>query len=111
MARTERESDRRRRKEKWQTYWCCRDQQRICKMAQASAEKLGHTGSAEKKKSGFIATKRAVGKFARVAFAERKKNRAVCLNHQIMRGENQGEREPSLDERERDQSGSMERKR
>ena len=31
-----------------------------------------------------------VGKFARVAFAERKRNRAVCLNHQIMRGENQG---------------------
>ena len=42
MARTERESDRRRRREeKWQTLWCCRDQQRACTMAQASAEKLG----------------------------------------------------------------------
>ena len=26
-------------KEKWQTCWCCRDQQRACRMAQASAEK------------------------------------------------------------------------
>ena len=48
MARTERESDRRRREEKWQTLWCCRDQQRACRMAQASAEKLEQTGPAEK---------------------------------------------------------------
>ena len=48
MVRTERESDSRRRDEKWQTCWCCRDQQRACRMAQASAEKLEHTGPAEK---------------------------------------------------------------
>ena len=48
MARTERESDRRKRKEKWQVCWCCRDQQKACRMAQASAEKLEHTGPAEK---------------------------------------------------------------
>ena len=36
-------------KEKWQTCWCCRDQQRTCRMAQASAEKLEHTGPAEEK--------------------------------------------------------------
>ena len=47
MARTERESDRRRREEKWQTLWCCRDQQRACRMAQVSADKLEHTGPAE----------------------------------------------------------------
>ena len=29
--------------EKWQTVWCCRDQQRACRMAQASVEKLEHT--------------------------------------------------------------------
>ena len=40
VARTERESDRRRREEKWQTYWCRRDQQRACRTAQASAEKF-----------------------------------------------------------------------
>ena len=47
MTRTERESDSRRREEKWQTLWCCRDEHRACKMAQASAEKLEHTGPAE----------------------------------------------------------------
>ena len=50
MARTERESDRRRREEKWQILWCCRDQQRACGMAQASVEKLEHTGPAEKER-------------------------------------------------------------
>ena len=50
MVRAERESDRRRREEKWQTCWCCRDQQRACRMAQASAEKLEHTEPAEKER-------------------------------------------------------------
>ena len=50
MARTEQESDNRRREEKWQTCWCCRDQQRACRMAQASAKTLEHTGSAEKER-------------------------------------------------------------
>ena len=52
--RTERESDRRRREEKWQTCWCCRDQQRASKMAQASAEKLEHTGPAEKERVASV---------------------------------------------------------
>ena len=50
MARTERESNRRRRKEKWKTCWCCRDQQKTCIMAQASAERLEHNGPAKKKR-------------------------------------------------------------
>ena len=54
MARTERESDRRRRVEKWQTLWCCRDQQRACRMAQASAEKLEQTGPAEKERVASV---------------------------------------------------------
>ena len=41
-------------------------------MAQASAEKLEHTGPAEKKKSGFSTTERAVGKYARAAIAKKK---------------------------------------
>ena len=45
--RTERESDRRRREEKWQTCWCCRAQQRACRMAQTSAEKLKRTKPSE----------------------------------------------------------------
>ena len=86
VARTERESDSRRREEKWQTCWCCRDQQRACRMAQASAEKLEHTGHAKKRKSGLSATDRAVGKYAGAALAKRKRNRAVCPKYQIMRG-------------------------
>ena len=49
MVRAEQESDRR-REEKWQTCWCCQDQQRACKMAQALAEKLEQTGPAEKER-------------------------------------------------------------
>ena len=52
-ARTQRESDRR-REEKWQTCCCCRDQQRACRMAQALAEKLEHTGPAEKEKVASV---------------------------------------------------------
>ena len=48
MARTERESNGRR--EMADTCWCCRDQQRVCRMVQASEEKLKHTGPAEKKR-------------------------------------------------------------
>ena len=57
MVRTERELDRRRREEKWQTCWCCQDQQRACRMVQASAEKLEHTGPAEKERVASIPQK------------------------------------------------------
>ena len=78
-------------------------------MAQASAEKLEHTGPAEKEK---VATERAGGNDAGAAFAKRERNRAVSPEYQIMRGgESQGGREPHLGEREEDQSESMERKR
>ena len=52
--RTERESDSRRSEEKWQTCWYCQDQQRACRMAQASAEKLEHTGPAEKERVASV---------------------------------------------------------
>ena len=32
----------------WQICWCCRDQQRSCRVAQDSTEKLEHTGPAKK---------------------------------------------------------------
>ena len=54
MARTKRESDRRRGEEKWQACWCCRDQQRACRMAHASAEKLEQTRPAEKEKVASV---------------------------------------------------------
>ena len=53
-AKAELESDRRRREEKWQTFWCCRDQQRACRVAQASAEKLEHTGPTEKERVASV---------------------------------------------------------
>ena len=40
--------------EKWQTCRCCRDQQRACRMAQASAEKLEHTGPGEKERVASV---------------------------------------------------------
>ena len=54
MARKERESDKRRGEEKWQTCWCCRDQQKVCRMAQVSAENLEHTGTAEKERVASV---------------------------------------------------------
>ena len=54
MAETERESDRGRREEKWQTCWCCRDQQRACRIAQASAEKLEQTRLAENERVASV---------------------------------------------------------
>ena len=86
MARAERESDSKRREEKWQTCWYCRDQQRACRMAQASAKKLEHTGPAEE---GRVASmpQRAVDKYTGAVFAKRKRNRAVIPEYQIVREE------------------------
>ena len=55
-------------------------------MAQASAEKLEQTGLAEKERVASVPQRQQFGKYAR-AFAKRKKNRAVCPEHQIVRGE------------------------
>ena len=54
MVRTEQESDRRRREEKWQTGWCCRDQLRACRMVQASVEKLEQAGPDEKERVASV---------------------------------------------------------
>ena len=40
--------------EKWQTCWCCRDQLRAFRMAQASADKLEHTGPAKKEREASV---------------------------------------------------------
>ena len=54
MVRTEIESNRRKRQEKWQSCWYCRDQQIASRMAQASAENLEHTGPAEKERVALV---------------------------------------------------------
>ena len=103
MVRTERESDSRRRKEKWQTCWCCRDQQRACRMAQASAEKLEHNGPAKKER---VASVPQIEKLARTPELPLPKGKVPDHGG----GESQDGREPHLGERGGDQSGSMERK-
>ena len=52
-------------------------------MAQASVEKLEYTGPAENERVASE-PQRAVGKYARTAFAKKKKNRAVCFKRQIV---------------------------
>ena len=100
--RTERESNRRRRKEKWQTLWCCRDQQRACRMGQASAEKLDHTRHAEKKRVTLVPQReKAVGKYSRV----------VCPEHQIVKraGSVREVKRAAAEEKERDEYSSLKR--
>ena len=84
MARTERESDRRRREEKWQTCWCYRDQQRACRMAQASAEKLEHTGPAEKERVASVPQRELLARTPEPYYSKGKRNRAVSPKHQIV---------------------------
>ena len=63
---------------------------RPAKSVQNGAGLSGKTGinwACRKGKSGLSATERAVGKNAGAAFAKRKRNRVVCLEYQVMRGE------------------------
>ena len=53
MARRKRESNRK-REENYQSRWCCRDQQRACRIAQASAKKSEHTRPSEKKRVASV---------------------------------------------------------
>ena len=72
MARTERESDNRRREEKWQTCWCCPDQQRACRMTQASAEKLEHTGPTEKERVASVPQRQQLARTSEPPFPKGK---------------------------------------
>ena len=63
---------------------------RPAKSVQNGAGFSGKTGTywaCRKGKSGLSATEKAVGKYAGAALDKRKRNRAVCPKHQIMRGE------------------------
>ena len=72
MARTERESDSRRIEKKWQTCWCCRDQQRACRMAQALAEKLEQTGPAEKERVASVSQREQLARTPEPPFPQGK---------------------------------------
>ena len=108
MARTERESDRRRREKKWQTLWCCRDQQRACRMAQASAEKLHKLGLPKRKEWPQCHRESSwQERRSRPCQKEKEQSRLSRVpDHE--EEESQGGREPHLGESEGDQSESME---
>ena len=95
VARTERESDSRRRQEKWQTCWWCRDQQRACRMAQASAEKLELNGPAEKERVASVPQREQLASKPKPPLPK-----GEGTEYRIMRGgETQDGREPHLGER------------
>ena len=106
-ARTQRESDRRRREMADLLLL-----PRPAKSVQNGAGFSGKTGAywaCRKGKSGLSATERAVGKNAGAACAKRKRNRAVSPEYQVMwGGESQDGQEPHLGESEGDQSERME---
>ena len=103
MARTKLDSDRRRRKEK--------RNDRFVGAAETSKElaewrRLQRKNWACRKgKSSLSATERADGKYAGAAFPKRKRNRAVCPEHQIMRWEGVEVSENRILARERRESG------
>ena len=102
MVRRERESDSRRREEKWQTCWCCRDQQRGCRMAQISAQKFEQTGPAENKSvdSGPERESSWQVRQSRPCQKEKEQSR-LSREPDHEKGESQGGPKPHLDERER----------
>ena len=109
VARTERESYNRRRKEKWQTCWCCRDQQRACKMAQASAEKLVNILGLPKRKEWPQCHRESSWQVHRSRTCQKEKEQSRLSrvpDHDG--GESQDGRKLHLGEREGDQSESME---
>ena len=67
-------------------------------MAQASAEKLEHTGPDEKERVASV-LQRAVGKNAEAVFAKGKWNRAICPEYQVMKRVKVGESRTFVSER------------
>ena len=66
----------------WQTCWCCRDQQRACRMVQGSAEKLEHIGLAEKVRVASVPQRKQFASTPEPPLPKRK-----GAEHQIVRGE------------------------
>ena len=58
-------------------FWCYRDQLRACRMAQASAEKLEHTGPAEKERVASVSQREQLASTPEPPFPTRKGNTKV----------------------------------
>ena len=83
-------------------------------MAQASAEKLKHTGPAEKETVISVPQREQLARTPEPLLPKRKETEPSVQSTRSWEGggegESQGGREPHLDEREGDRSESMERK-
>ena len=78
--------------EKWQTWWCCRDlAERACRMAQASAEKLWYTGSAEKERVTSVPPKEQLASMQELPLPKKKEQSRLSKVPDREGGENQGE--------------------
>ena len=64
----------------------CRDQPRLAEWRRLQRKNFSILG-VQKGKGNLSATKRAVGKYARAAFTNRKRNRGICPDHQIVKWE------------------------
>ena len=99
-------------KEKWQTCWCCRDQQRACRMAQASEEKLEQLVLGLPKRKEWPQCHRESNwqeRRSRPCQKEKEKSRLSRVPDREGK-ESQGGRERHLGEKKGNQSESMERK-
>ena len=92
--------------EKWQTCWCCRDQQRACRMAQASAEKLEHIGPAEKERVASVSQREQMARTPEPPLARGKGTKPLLRTPDHEEGESQGGREPHLGKREGIRAGA-----
>ena len=79
-------------------------------MAQALAEKLEHTGPAEKERVASVPQREQLASTPKPPLPKGKEHSRPSRVPDREEGDSQGEREPHLGERDGDQSGSMERK-
>ena len=79
-------------------------------MVQASLEKLEHTGPAEKERVASLPQREQLTKTPEPPLPKRKRNRAVCPKHQMMRKERVKVGENRTLAKEGDQNESMELK-
>ena len=79
-------------------------------MAQASAEKLEHTGPAEKKRVASVPQREQLANTPKPPLPKEKEQSRLFKAADREVGESQGEREPHFSEKGWEQSRSMERK-
>ena len=102
VVRTERESDRRRREEKWQTCWCCRDQYRNAEWRRLQRKNLNILSLPKSKKwPRCHRESRWQERQSHLCLEEKEQSRQSKAPDREA-GESQGGRDPHLGERERE---------